>query len=237
MKIEIKDSDDLNRLLDALADEIVNAHTCHRLYCNLVDAIPQFQDDMNQSPVFWHYTLSSLRDTRFLRLCRIYEQHSESLNLHNLLETIQENLHLFDTDEFKKRLKDNAFVESLASHPRRPDPNDLARDLAYVSEANPIVKKLIVWRNNIVAHRGAKLSLGRRDILDKHPISKSELEKLLDRSLKMFNYYSSLFRASTWSRLIGEEDYMRCLKMIRKGIRATREEHRKEMAKLQRKKN
>jgi hypothetical protein len=233
MKIPITDSDGMNRLLDTLADEIVNAHVYHRLFRNLVDSIPQYEDDLNQSPVFWNYTLSSLRDSRLVRVCRIYDQQSNSLNLFNLLQTIEANLHLFSEAEFRKRRSDSPHVDSLAAYPRQPDEKELKADLDYSSDRNPVVKKLLVWRNNIVAHRGAKVSLGRKDILDNNPISKAELEDLLDRALKIFNHYSHLFRASTWSvQIIGEADYQHCLKMLHKGIEATKAEHQAEIARL-----
>jgi hypothetical protein len=228
MQIRIKNSDDLDRLLDASAEEIVAAHGCHRLYCGLVDAYGEYKDEMNRTPAFWEFTIASLRDMRFLRLCRIYDQEPKRLNLHNLLDTIRQNPHLFDREEFRQRLKENQFVDSLASHPRTPDPRDIEKHLAYVSEENPTVKKLIVWRNNVLAHRGAKLSLAKGNLLEKGPISEKQVDELLDQALKIFNHYSGLFRASMWlPKRIGEEDYGLCLGMIRNGINARKESFRK----------
>lgn len=233
MKLPITDSEGMNRLLDALADEIVNAHVCHRLFCNLVGSIPKYEKDIDHSPVFWNYTLSSLRDTRLLRLCRIYDQHSKSLNLFNLLQTIEANPHLFSETEFRKRRSDSPHVDYLAACPRQPDEKQLHADLTYASNDNSLVRKLMVWRNNIVAHRGTKLTLGRKDILDSNPISKTELEELLNRALKIFNHYSHLFRASTWSvQMIGEEDYQYCLEMLHKGIETAKAERKTEIDRL-----
>src|SRR3989339_656581 len=143
MEIKINSSSDLNALLDALADEIITAHVTHRLYCDLVDAIPKYQDEMNHSPAFWRLTLDSLRDARILRLCRIFDQGASSLNLGNLLETIRANASLFEKEEFKIRLKDNPHVESLADHPRAPNLTELEEDLAFARLGNVAVKKLI----------------------------------------------------------------------------------------------
>lgn len=219
MKINIRDAKELDLLLESLAFEIIQARILYRMYCGLIDDMQEYEDDMNHSPGFWHYTLTSLRETSFLGLCRIYDQHAEGLNLHNLLETIRDNPQMFATDEFKKRLKDNKFVESLAAESRTPQSKNIAEHLRYASEENPIVKKLIVWRNNIVAHRGAKLSLGRKDILNERQIPEEEINELLDQALKIFNHYSYLFKASTWSsKAIGEDDYKNCLQLLRAGI-------------------
>ena len=233
MEIKVKSSDDLSALLDALADEIITAHVTHRLYCDLVDAIPEYHDEMNKSPAFWRLTLDSLRDARILRLCRIFDQEASSLNLGNLLETIRANTHLFGAEEFKKRLKDNPHVESLAEHPRSPDMTELEANLVFARPGNAVVKKLLLWRNNIVAHRGAKFSLGKKEILEDNPLSKEEMDDLLDKALRIFNKYSSLFRASTWSRdMIGQDDYKGCLSLIRDGVIKYKQDMERELQEL-----
>jgi hypothetical protein len=218
-RIKITSSVELSALLDALADEIISAHVTHRLYCDLVDAIPEYEKEMNQSQTFWRLTIESLRDARILRLCRIFDQEANSLNLGNLLETIRSNTKLFSADEFRRRLKDNPHVESLAKQHRSPDMTELKEDLTIASPSNEVVKKLILWRNNIVAHRGAKFTLGRKKILEDNPLSQEEIDDLLDKALSIINKYSSLFRASSWSRnMVGQDDYKECLSLIRDAV-------------------
>ncbi len=174
---------------------------------------------MNQAPAFWGFTLRALREARILCLCRIYDQHTSSLNLTNLLGTIRDNRHLFETDAFKDRLQDNPHVDGLASHSRLPDLAQLEKDTAYARPHNPVIKKLVIWRNNFVAHRSAKLSLGRNTILKENAISKEEFDELTKTALNIHNRYSSLFKASTWSQqLIGQDDYKSCLALIRLGL-------------------
>lgn len=219
MKIAITSSAEFNLLLDALADEIINACAYNRLYLDLLDSIPEYGNEMNHSPSFWHLTLISLSDSRILRLCRIYDQNAKSLNLVTLLHTIQDNLYLFDTDDFRERLKDNPFVESLASHPRKPDAKTLQEHLDFSSSRNPLVRKLMIWRNTIIAHRGAAFSLGKKDILINNPIPPDEMEALLNHAFEIFNHYSSLFRASTWAQhMVGQDDYKSCLTLLRLGL-------------------
>ena len=88
-----------------------------------------------------------------------------------------------------------------------------------MAEVNPTVKKLMKWRNNLSAHRGAQFSMGKTDVLDKDPLKVSEVEQLLADSLRIFNQYSSLYRASSWSKkIIGYDDYQSLLKFIRLGL-------------------
>ncbi len=101
MKIKVKNSEDLNKLLDALAGDIVDANIYHRLYCDLTSSIKKNKRAFRQSNTFWFFTLISLDDARIIRLCRVFDQESKSLNLYNLLETIKTNIHFFKKAHIK----------------------------------------------------------------------------------------------------------------------------------------
>ncbi len=236
MKIDIQSDEELNHLLEALVLEIVDAISYHRLFCNLVDSISTHRREFNQSNTFWSLTLDALREARLTRLCRVYDQKSNSLNLVNLLDTIKGNLHLFKEHYFRDRLQDNAFVDSLAQTKRLPSIAQLDEDIEFSSSRNPLVKKLMIWRNNIVAHKGTKVALGKDQILADNPLPQPEMEQLLDRSLEIFNRYSSLYRASVWSRkVIGHDDYKSLLKFLSLGLKKLDEDLEKEREELMRK--
>ena len=107
-----------------------------------------------------------------IRLCRIFEQNNNSLNLVNLLDTIQSNRHFFEEEHFRERLKDNAFIESLAENVTIPSIEELRSDIEFVSDRNPIVQKLTKWRMNVYAHTGAKIALGKLGSLRRIPLLK-----------------------------------------------------------------
>ncbi len=174
MEIKIKSGDELSKLLDALALEIVDANIYHRLYTDLVDSIKDNARGFTQSNTFWSFTIDSLHDARMIRLCRVFDQESKTLNLFNLLETIKANVQFFEQKHFRQRLKENAFVDSLAEVDRIPNESQLQKDIWFASDQNPLVKKLMIWRNNIIAHRGAKVSLGKDEILADNPLSQQE---------------------------------------------------------------
>lgn len=235
MKINIQSDEELNRLLEALALEIVDAISYHRLFCDLADSISTHRREFNQSNTFWDLTLDALREARLTRLCRVYDQESNSLNLVNLLDTIKGNLHLFEEHHFRDRLQDNAFVDSLAQTNRLPTVAQLDEDIEFSSSRNPLVKKLMIWRNNIVAHKGTKVALGKDQILADNPLPQPEIEQLLDRSLEIFNRYSSLYRASVWSqKIIGHDDYKSLLKFLGLGLKKWDEDLEKERQELMR---
>lgn len=236
MEIKIKSADELKKLIDPLALEIIDANIYYRLYSDLNDSIEDNGREFRQSNTFWSLTFNSLQDAMMSRLCRVFDQQSNSLNLFNLLETIKTNVPFFKENHFRERLKDNAFVESLAEVDRIPIESQLDKDIWFASNQNPLVKKLMIWRNNIVAHKGAKVSLGQDKILADNPLSEQELKTLLDESFIIVNRYSSLYQASTWSRkIVGQDDYKSLLKFIKLGLQKWDEDNAKQLQEMKRK--
>lgn len=236
MEIKVKNSEDLTKLLKALAQEIIDANICHRLYCDLTSSIKENAKAFTQSNTFWNFTFIALDDARVIRLCRIFDQESNSLNLYNLLVTIRANLHYFEEEYFRDRLKENPFVELLARDNRMPDKERLEKDIWFASRKNPLVQKLILWRHNIIAHLGARVSLGQNQILKDNPLGREEIESLLDESFVIFNRYNSLYSASTYSRkVVGHDDYKSLLKFMNLGLQKWDEDIANQIEEIKRK--
>ena len=233
MQIEITSADQFDSLLNALAGEVTDAEFFFRLHMDLLAAVPEYEEVFNESRAFWSLTLQATLDAALSRLCRAYDQHSESLNLRNLLDTIDANLDIFNTDNFRERLQDSPFVESLAQTESKPDTHVLSRDMQSVSSNDPLVKKLVIWRNNIIAHRSASNVVNEKDITKDYPLTETEVSELVTRATSILNRYSSLFRASTYSPIIvGHDDYLYVLKSIKENIRRYREEIDAEVTRL-----
>jgi len=227
MQLNIRHEEDFGKLLDSLADDLVQANIHFRLYEDLKKSIPEFVSIFNESNAFWHLTFRSHLDATLFRLCRVYDQYNTSLSLLNWLDTIKANIHIFDVPNFKKRLKDNPFVESLASESRRPDEEQLDIDIEFASERNPLVKKLIILRNNLYAHKSEKNVRLERDLLKTYPIKHKEIGSLLKDGISILNRYASLFRAQIFStQMVGHDDYLHvlnCVKSYLDNLKAERE--------------
>jgi len=231
MKIDVTDSAQFKRLLEVLVDELIDAHDHFRLHQDLNAAIQDYQAEFNQSAAFWTFTLSAHMDATLLRLCKAYDLYEgkPSLNLRNFLETIQANLHFFDEPNFRERLKDNPFVDSLAADPRKPDSAQLQKDLESVSNADPLVKKLTIWRNNYFAHRSRSSALDPRGFAKQNPILFSEIKALIDNGLRIVNVYSSLFTAAVHTSL-PVKDYKYLLDAVRRDLKVRDAELEKQIA-------
>lgn len=233
MKIEITSAGQFDGLLNALSSEVVHAAVCFKLYSDLSDAIREYQRVMNQSSAFWSLTLQATLDAALLRLCRAYDQHRHSLSLQNLLDTIKANLYIFGTDNFRQRLWDNPFVESLAQSARKPSTDMLGQDMELVNRSDPLVNKLVVWRDNIIAHTRASNVVNEKDIAKNYPLTKEEISQLVNRATSIVNRYSRLFRASTYSpQILGHDDYLYVLNSIKEKIQRQTEETQAHIARL-----
>jgi hypothetical protein len=220
MEIRIENGAEFQKLLDQLADELQQANIHLKLYGDLIDAREEYSVEFAQANAFWALTVQSHLDAAIFRLCKIYDQHSRSLNLRNLLDTIKANLSIFDLDNFRERLKGNPFVDSMSAEPRKPDPQQLQADLNFISESNPAVKALIVWRNNYFAHRSAAHAINNTSVADTHPLSIKEVENLLAEGMAILNRYSGLFWANYYSTdIIGRDDFRSVLEAVREHLK------------------
>ena len=217
--ISIKDSAEFERLLKALSDDVVDAHIHYRLYQDLVEAINKHPLVVQQSNVFWTFTLQAHLNSSVYALFRAYDQNMRSLHLRSWLTTIQANLHLFDEAAFRERLKDNPYVASLAQDSRKPDATVLAEDIAACSSSDPIVKKLTIYRGSRIAHRNARSLVAARHVGDRHGLTFDDLDTLLERAKTILNRYSYLFAASVYStKVVGHDDYEYIFKCVEEKV-------------------
>ena len=219
MEITIQSREELNKLLDVLARDIVDANIYYRLWISLSEATKEYPAEFAQSPTFWCLTMQALKEAYLTRLCRVFDQNTDTLNLFNLLDTIKANSHFFEEPHFRERIKENAFVSSLAKDARIPALAELQTDIAFSRSKNPIVLKLNQWRGNFHAHLGAKVALGKAPFMKARVIEQAEMDNLLEECFRILNRYTSLYNASSWSRqIVGHDDFHSLLKFIRRGI-------------------
>ena len=212
--------EEFTTLLDVLANDLLDANHHYCLYNNLLDALNKYEYEINTHIGFWGLTLDAHYSGCLLCLCRAYDNNREgTLSLKNLLEIIQGNTNIFDIERFKERLKKNPYVDRLAQSSRKPNEEQVKKDIEFVSNTNPLVKKLSKLRGSYIAHRNTKVTL--KGTVDPDQLTWKEVGQLIKTGLHIFNNYRQLFEASTHSSmLIGENHYQDVLKHIRIGRKA-----------------
>ncbi len=223
-RIHIPNDDEFSLLRNALSSDIGHAHFHYKLLCALQDAHDQYWEVFNQSRTFWHLTLEAHQDATLFRLGRIFDQEKGALSLGNWLQTIKSNLHFFDESNFRKRLQDNPFVESLAKDFRKPDQYELEQDIGSVvvsqkKGTDNVVKKFINIRNKYLAHKDPGVLLPSRGPQMVADLSWDEIEHLLSLADRLLSKYSILFAASVDSTtMLGQDDYKYVLETIQERI-------------------
>jgi hypothetical protein len=201
-------STELTNRISALSDDVVNANIHWQMRCDLINSLRNHPLVGAQSNTFWHYTLKAHAASAIINLCRVFEKRQDTLNLLEWLKTIQSNLNLFETHEFKKRLAGNEFVDSLASGARCPDKFTLETDIKNCVKDDPLVKKLMFYRDNFFAHKNTDIAIGNKLVHEQQLPSDEDISALLERARTIFNRYSHLFQAVTYSTsVIGKDDY------------------------------
>lgn len=190
-------SPEFERLLNRLAEDIVDVAVFQRLRANLDSSYEEYSREFNESQTFWSLCFQAFEDVVLSRLGRIYVSQKDALSLLAWLEAIKGNPHLFTT---------------------APDAEQLGNDIESVGNKDPLVKKLICLRGNFVAHVNWDHTAGggvkiKRDLF---ALTSDELEALITRAADVLNRYSTLFNQSLWSMdIAGRDDYKGVLEAVR----------------------
>jgi hypothetical protein len=227
LAIQVRDSADFQRILRALALELVDANISFKLHTNLIAAYESDSGEaMRQAWTFWSLTIQAHVDSAILRLCRIYDQDDKNLGLRGFIHTIQSSPHLFSRKQFAARMEGRANSDSLIKAFAPLDPKQIEVDMAYVTRtSNPMVDRLIAVRHNYYSHRNAEDVVADHAVAEKYPHMRDEVGDLLKVGLAIVNLYSNLFEANIWSSgIIGQDDYHYVLRAARERLDRYRSE-------------
>lgn len=201
-------ADDFATLLRALSADIVDAHIHWRLAGDISKALREHPVVAAQSNTFWYLTRKAHVATALQGLARAFDQEQSSLHLLSWLQIIRDGQSIFEVKEFKARLRDNPFVESLADTAKRPDPATLDADIASCCSADPAVNLLVRYRGSRAAHRSKRLALEPQRTAAAPSLTDPVVEALLERARTILNRYSYMFSAATYSTsIVGGDDY------------------------------
>lgn len=230
---KVENSEQLGRLLSAVANDLVHANCYYKLFRDLNDSVSDYKVEMNESRAFWGLTRDALFESAVIRLCRIYERDKDdkARSLGNLLQVISNNKHLFDYDHFCERVKENEHIGVRESF-RELDERQLDLDIIFASESNLSVVKLIRWRDSMFVHRSSRMVIRQIKLPSGNFPTYGDYESLLSNGMDVVNRYSSAFQCLTYSRtLIGGDDYLYVLNSVRKRLEVHRNELRAEYEK------
>jgi hypothetical protein len=205
----------LRRGIETIAKDAVDG-VIHRRLIKAVDAAhAKWPLVIPQSNSFWNLTIDAHVIATLTCLCRIFDHEQSSLHLPRLLSLVQGNIGFFGEDNFRQRLKDNPFVNSLLEEASAPDLNQLKEDISNCSKNDPLVKKLLVYRNSAVSHKALKIGLSGATKNQREAITWQDVDTLLERATTIINRYSMLFNAEQYSTVMfGDDDFEYIFKCV-----------------------
>jgi hypothetical protein len=216
---KILTADDIAKQIDVLQNQLFNAKAHFEIYMGLAKSWDEHILEIQNSPVFWQFTMKAHIDASVVYLCRVYDSHRAALQLSTFLENVEKNIGLFCESEFRKRHAAGSNVDYLAKYPRTVRANDLTFDMDFCSKNNPLVRTLHRWRHNLVAHFNYEEAvLSKTPMHKRHPLPFKHIKTLIDRGLDILNHYSGLLDAKEYSTQFASRqgsDYTDVLKWLR----------------------
>jgi hypothetical protein len=227
MAIQVHDAEELKRLIQVLALELVDANIAFKMHMNLIAAYEgESRAAMLEGWTFWALTIQGHLDSAVFRLCRIYDQDDRNLGMRGLFDTIRANQHFFSRARFAERMQGRDHAEELIANFEPIDAAQLAADINYVTRTtNPVVDRLIRVRHNYYSHRNATDVVDDLAIHETYPHMRHEVGDLLEDGLDIMNRYSMLFDRNSWSpQIMGSSDYHFVLRAARERFERVRAE-------------
>src|ERR1700693_1885409 len=146
--IPVSNDMELERIFRHIAGQANRASDYWYMLEQLEHGTEEYAMEMAQTQAFWGFVFSALRDAVLSSLCRLYDQDPRALSLGTFLRTIQTYRGHFSEDQFRERLREDAYIEELAADRSVVDSAALGGEIDIVSATtDPLVAKLERLRN------------------------------------------------------------------------------------------
>jgi hypothetical protein len=189
-----------------------------KVFIGVVEQLGNYKRIGINFPGFFNAFLSAMRTDLVIRLGRIYDPEGtghDSCNLARCLSTLRDNPQFFTQSAVTARLTEGYREANPDYHSfHRLDLKRIETDLKKIKSC----KRLINLRHKVYAHKDLETVLsGKRDeFLSSH----DEVKELIQGAHDIWNHYSQIWNASTYSAMtIGEDDYKWLFTNLRRGMK------------------
>lgn len=174
---------EFDKMTEKLVSELQAANMFFEMYCAIEDEIPNHSKAMNKSKHFWSLTRNAHLEATRSTLARIYDQDDKNLSVKSWLKKFKSD-HLKD-EHFQSNDLDNYCRKPLVA-------GEIDDNIKLVSEQDPLVKTLYVChRHTEIAHLSLKNAQKGVSFFDRYPLSRMEIQSLIDRAAELINKYSA----------------------------------------------
>jgi len=177
---------------ERLVADIREAHQHYDLYLQIRSAVSvdSHREQMNKATNFWTLTLNAHLTSCRLGLCRIYDKTKGAI-------TLNKWLHQHGTALLNKASEPDIVERHFMQAP--VSESVFEKDLELTDSENPLVKTLNEQRNKAIIHSAKSEVSEIKSVFERHRLTYSDYEDLLNRADTILNRYSVLYSGESYS--------------------------------------
>jgi len=185
--------------LNILSSEVRQADIHYKIFKGLFDS--RLEDEnveaMNIAPNFFSQTEYSHDICTLICMCKVFDQHRNSINIKNLVNYVEGNKDVFDKYGFDEC-------------------NELVRQIFedYQTE----IENLKTWRDKHIVHLDKNTKYSASHLETNFPVNPNKYEELIRFSMDILNCYSAKLLGKTYfaAQTLAVDDYKKVLEAIKK---------------------
>lgn len=185
---------------DKLRDELNTAYTYYEISKTLREIKSTRHAEFSEALTFLSSTLNATLFSTVMSINRFIDSHRDSLHLDVFFKFIRNNLNLFSTTAYKKRLLDKGMDSADCEHWVKLHTDITAemvdQDKAKI-ESLP-VHNLKVWRHKKLAHIERNLVTKNVNIMKVNPVTIQEIDKILITLHEILDRYRLAYDGVQW---------------------------------------
>ncbi|MFC1939007.1 hypothetical protein ACFLWM_02510 [Chloroflexota bacterium] len=185
---------------DKLRAELNTAYTHYEICKSLRELKSTRRTEYSEALTFFSLTMNSNLFATIMTINRFIDSRRDSLHLGVFFRFIKENLGLFSTEAYKRRLMENGMDREDCEH--------WATLHAYITlemvgqdeeriETLP-VDNLKVWRNKKLAHIERDFVTNSVDIMEAYPVTISEIDTIIATLHEILDRYRIAYDGAQW---------------------------------------
>ena len=184
-----------------LRDELNIAYT----YYEIAKSIREFRharlSDFNEAITFFQVTQNANLFATIISIFRFIDTRTDTMQLHSFFQLVRDNLDLFTTSAYRKRLEQEGRDEEDINHLTQLHV-DITKETVDADEErvkNLPVTNLIQWRHKKLAHLDKEQALNEVDIMRENPVTVNEIDDILNTLNEILNRYSIAYDGAQWA--------------------------------------
>ena len=175
-----------------LRDELNTAYTHYQIAKSLREFRHTRLSDFNEAVTFFQVTQNANLFAAILSIFRFIDARTDTMQLRNFFGLVRNNLDLFTTSAYRKRLEHQGRDEEDVNHWTQLHV-EITKETVDADEEkvrNMPVTNLIKWRHKKLAHLDKERALNEVDVMQENPITVREIDDILTTLDEILNRYS-----------------------------------------------